>query len=209
MSTGFLDLAYLIEISIVFNLAYREVKPLFDKHHIENKTQQITNRQEVKNTIEYCKNNPDKLAEGVVSKSYKKLISSAKTLSKELDESYLIKWMINWNITIVLFILLFATVYQHTPFIEKHITTDRFDFVWWSLFSTLVASVAVPIILTILSDRKIKSIYKKLESNSKTFLDTHSKYLAEKAENQSWADSKELHDKSFQPTANASAEFKR
>lgn len=183
MSAGFLDLAYLIEISIVFNLAYREVKPLFDKHQIENKTQQIINRQEVKNTIEYCKNNPDKLAEGVVSKSYKKLISSAETLSKELDGLYLTKW-INLNISIVLCILLFATVYQHIPAIEW--VANRFDYAWWVLFATLVISIAIPIILTTLSNRKIKSIYKTLESDSKTFLDTHSKYLAEKAESQDW-----------------------
>ncbi len=183
MSTGFLDLAYLIEISIVFNLAYREVKPLFDKHQIENKTQQITDRQEVKNTIKYCEKNSNKLAEEAVSTSYKKFISSAKTLSKELDGSYLIKW-INLNILIVLCILLFATIYQHIPVIE--FIVNKFELIWWGLFIILVASIAFPIILTILSNKKIKSIYEKLESDSKKFLDTYSKYLTEKAEKQNW-----------------------
>ncbi len=183
MSSGFLDLAYLIEISIVFNLAYREVQPLFDKHQIANKIQQITHRPEVNKIIEYCKKNTDKLAEGVVSESYKKFISSGNSLSKELDGSYLSKW-ININISIVLLILLFATAFQHIPAITFFI--DNFEIVWWGLFFTLVASVAFPIVLTILSNRKIKSIHETLESNSKDFLKTYSQYLAEKAEKQPW-----------------------
>ncbi len=180
MSSGFLDLAYLIEISIVFNLTYREIKPLFDKRQIKKKTQQITNNQEVKNTIKYCEDNSNKFAEEAVSTSYKKFISSEKTLSKKLKSSRLIK-LINFNISIVLCILLFATVYQHIPTIE--IAANIFNYVWCALFLILVASVAFPIFSTIFYNRKIKSMYKTLKSDSKTFLDTHSRYLAEKAEN--------------------------
>ncbi|KAF3982173.1 MAG: hypothetical protein HFP81_01855 [Methylococcales symbiont of Hymedesmia sp. n. MRB-2018] len=183
MSSGFLDLAYLIEISIVFNLAYREVKPLFDRHQIENKIQQITNDPEVKNTIEFCKNNSNKLAEGVVVGSHKKFIASAESLSKEQNGLYLIKW-INFNMSIVLSILLFATIYQHIPII-KYIA-DNFEFVWWGLFVVLVLSIAFPIYLTARSNKKIKSIYGTLERDLKEFLDTHNKYLAEKADNQGW-----------------------
>jgi hypothetical protein len=68
----FLDLAYLIEISVVFNLAYKEVKPLFDKRDIENKIEQIKNNQEIEGVLKYCQKNSYKLAEGVVHNSYKK-----------------------------------------------------------------------------------------------------------------------------------------
>ncbi len=184
MSSGFLDLAYLIEISIVFNLAYKEVRPLFDRRKTENKIEQITNKQEVKNTIEYCEKNTDKLAEGVASESYKKFISSENSLSKELYGSYLSKW-ININISIVLFILLFATAFQHITKIAFFI--DNFEIVWWILFCILFCSLILPIILTWCSQTKLKSMHKTLEDDLKQFLTTYKKYLAEKAEKQPWS----------------------
>jgi hypothetical protein len=180
MSSGFLDLAYLIEISIVFNLAYREVNPLIVRRQIENKIQKITERKEVESTIKYCQNNSDKLAEGAVTNSYKKFTSTGDSLLKKIDESH---W-ININMAIVLFILLFATTYQHLPPIKFVI--DHFDGVWWSLFPTLVVSIIIPMFAVYNSNKKIKSIYQTLENNSEFFLDTYNKYLTEKAENKLW-----------------------
>lgn len=183
MSSGFLDLAYLIEISIVFNLAYREVKPLFNKHQIQDKIQQITKRKEVENTIEYCQNNPNRLAEEAVTNSYKEFTSTGDWLLKKIDESYWTKW-ININMVIVLCILLFATVYQHLTQI-KYIV-DNFDEAWWILFFILVVSIVFPIYLMRRSNENIKDIYEQLETASEKFLNTYSKYLAEKAEKQGW-----------------------
>lgn len=183
MSSGFLDLAYLIEISIVFNLAYREIKPLFDKRKIQDDIQQITERKEIQKTIKYCQENSNRLSEGEVSKSYIKLITSADSLSKELTKKYKV-WLINTNMLIVLSILLFATIYKHIPTIEY--ITMNFEIIWWVLFIILVSSISAPIFLTYSSNKKINTIYKNAEGNSKEFLNTHSKYLKEQAENQKW-----------------------
>jgi ABC-type maltose transport system permease subunit len=67
-----------------------------------------------------------------------------------------------------------------------HRTINILRFIHLIIFIILVASIAFPIILTILSNKQIKSIYGKLESDSKKFLDTYSKYLTEEAEKQNW-----------------------
>lgn len=191
MPHGFLDLAYLVEISIVFNLAYREIKPLFDKRQIQDKIQQITNRKELKNTIEYCQNNPDKLAEGAVTIAYKQFISSEESLYEKMNGLYLTKW-INFCIIIVLSILLFATTYPHLPPIQYIATYSKE--IWWLLFLVLVISVIFPAVLTHLSNKKIKEMYQELERYLDQFTKKYNQYLAEKAKNKDWnQDTKKNH----------------
>ncbi len=189
MSSGFLDLAYLIEISIVFNLAYREVKPLFDKNKIQKTIDEITNRSEVKNTIRYCKDNPVKLAEEFVIQKYKKFINGSESLFAEMDGLYETK-LINFNISVVLLILLFATAYQHLPSVPYIV--NYFEEMWWILFSILVVSIVIPILFAQHSNQKIQKIYQAFEADSQEFLKTHERYLAEKAENRDWGNSLNL-----------------
>lgn len=181
MAVGFLDLAYLIEISIVFNLAYREVKPLLDQRKLEDKIQKILDNKELQDTVKSCKKSDD-LAGEAVSNAYDKFTKSKDLLQLELTNTH--EFWININIIVVLSILIFSTIYGHIYQIEWIVT--YFEQIWWFFLSLLIISIVIPIILIQKSNQRINKINSDLDDNIKIFLEKFNRYLTEKAKKQGW-----------------------
>lgn len=157
MASGYLDLAYLIEISIVFNLAYREIKqaPLLDK--IKRSRERMSKDIELQERITTIKQD-NTLAGNVVESKYKKMmaivdcdgknskdcLNSESSLCeawkhnekdcKDFVKTLSVKrniFIINISILVALSILLYATV-------VSHISTPDNETVWWWLFDIFV-----------------------------------------------------------------------
>ncbi|NYT27826.1 MAG: hypothetical protein H0A76_07990 [Candidatus Thiodubiliella endoseptemdiera] len=171
MAYGYLDLAYLIEISVVFNLAYREIKHGFVLEKMKKIREEISKDEELQERIKKIKKDTS-LGSDVVESDYNKLVaiiecdSNAKDcadintdLCKAWDHDkryckYFVKtiltgrglFQVNTSIVVALIILLFATIFPH-------IGIDFNPFIWWILFSMLCVTIVVPIRLLYMSEK--------------------------------------------------------
>jgi hypothetical protein len=172
MASGYLDLAYLIEISVVFNLAYREIKHGNVLEKMKNVRENIFQDKELQERMEGIKDD-DSLSGKSVNDSYKKLVSIIecdidKFKDCEDEKSNLCKaWnhnkknckhfvniiltgegllRVNLSIIVSLFILFFATIFPHTGIVFN-------TGFWWALFAILVGTIFVPIYLLYMSEK--------------------------------------------------------
>jgi len=171
MASGYLDLAYLIEISIVFNLAYREIKHGFVLEKMKKIREEISKDEELQARIKEIKEDTS-LGSDVVESDYNKLTAiiecnntpkDCSNINKDLYEAwghnkhpckYFVKtiltgrglFQVNTSIIITLIILFFATIFPHIPIAFS-------PFIWWSLFTTLCITIIVPIHLLYMSEK--------------------------------------------------------
>jgi hypothetical protein len=172
MASGYLDLAYLIEISVVFNLAYREIKHGNVLEKMKSVRENIFQDKELQERMERIKDD-DSLSGKSVNDSYKKLVSIIecdidKFKDCEDEKSNLCKawnykkksckyflniiligkglFRVNVSITTSLLILFFATIFPH-------IDIAFYDEVWWALFAILIITIFIPIYLLYMSEK--------------------------------------------------------
>jgi len=171
MASGYLDLAYLIEISVVFNLAYREIKHGFVLEKMKKIREEISKDVELQERIKKIKKDTS-LGSDVVESDYNKLTAiiecnsnpkDCSNTSKDLYEAwghnkryckYFVKTIltgrdlsqVNISIIVALIILLFATIFPH-------INITFYPFIWWCLFSMLCMTIIVPIHLLYMSEK--------------------------------------------------------
>jgi hypothetical protein len=172
MASGYLDLAYLIEISVVFNLAYREIKHGNVLEKMKRIRENMFQDKELQERIKEIKKD-DSLSGESVNESYKKLVSiiecdSDKFKDCEDEKSDLFKswnhdkksckyflnviltgkglFRVNASIVVSLSILFFATIFPH---IGMAFNTD----VWWVLFVVLAITIFIPVRLLWMSEK--------------------------------------------------------
>jgi hypothetical protein len=172
MASGYLDLAYLIEISVVFNLAYREIKHGNVLEKMKSVRENIFQDKELQEKMEEIKYE-DSLGAESVNDSYKKLVSIIECDSDKLDDcedeksnlckawnhnkkncKHFVKiiligkglFRVNVSIIVSLFILFFATIFTHTGIVFN-------TGFWWALFAILVGTIFVPIYLLYMSEK--------------------------------------------------------
>jgi hypothetical protein len=176
MASGYLDLAYLIEISVVFNLAYREIKHGNVLEKMKNIRENMFQDKELQERIEKIEKDNSLSGESVNS-SYKKLASIIECDSDKLKDcedeksnlceawnhkkkncKYFVniilvgKGLLRVNVSIIasLLILFFATIFPHIGIVFN-------AGIWWALFSILVITILIPIHLLYMS-KKISNI---------------------------------------------------
>lgn len=207
MASGYLDLAYLIEISVVFNLAYREIKHGNVLEKMKNMRENMLRDKELQERIKTIEKD-DSLGGKSVYSSYKKLISIIECNSDKLENcknkksnlykawehnikncKYFVKiiltgkglFRVNASIVVFLFILFFATIFSHIG-ISFNI------YIWWALFFMLAITIFIPIRLLYMSEKidniLIGSNGQKglIETLEEEFNTKYNKYLAEESE---------------------------
>jgi len=171
MASGYLDLAYLIEISVVFNLAYREIKHGFVLEKMKKIREEILKDEELQARIKEIKEDTS-IGSDVVASDYNKLTAiiecnsnpkDCSNTNKDLYEAwdhnkryckYFVKtiltgrglFQVNTSIIVALTILLFATIFPH-------IDIGFHPLIWWSLFAILCMTIIVPIRLLYMSEK--------------------------------------------------------
>lgn len=180
MAFGYLDLAYLIEISVVFNFAYREIRHGTVLEKMKKAREKMFKDTELQERIQYIKKDGS-LGGKTVKSSYEKLIA---IISVEYDDnksedckkrdSELCKawdhnqryckhfvniiltgkglFRVNVSIIIALLILLFATIFPHI----STSTIINMDFnigIWLICFFALVITIVIPIHLLYMSEK--------------------------------------------------------
>jgi hypothetical protein len=84
MASEYLDLAYLIEISVVFNLAYREIKHGIVLEKMKKIRENMSRDKELQERIKEIKKDSS-LGSDAVESSYEKLIAIIECASKSKD----------------------------------------------------------------------------------------------------------------------------
>ncbi|VVM26107.1 hypothetical protein BSPWISOXPB_5474 [uncultured Gammaproteobacteria bacterium] len=84
MASGYLDLAYLIEISIVFNLAYREIKHGSVLEKMKKIREKMLKDEELQERIGAIKKD-NSLAGDTVEESYMQLTSQPLKTTQQID----------------------------------------------------------------------------------------------------------------------------
>jgi hypothetical protein len=176
MASGYLDLAYLIEISIVFNLAYREIKHGSVLEKMKKIREKMLKDEELQERIGAIKKD-NSLAGDTVEESYMQLTAITECDEKksedctkntksslcrawkhsERDCKYFVNFIltgkglhwVNISILVALLILLFATVFPHLPpeFLKFSII------VWTILCVSLISTIIIPIYLLLMSEK--------------------------------------------------------
>ncbi|CAB5497465.1 hypothetical protein [Bathymodiolus thermophilus thioautotrophic gill symbiont] len=209
MASGYLDLAYFIEISIVFNLAYREIKHGTVLKKMKQIREKMSKDEELQERIKEIKKE-DSLGSKVVESSYMKLtaiiecdVNKPKDCSDKNSKLYE-AWshnknycryfvntiltgqglrQVNASIGVALIILFFATISPHIGIEEPS------PYIWWPLFTFLVVTIFIPIRLLYMSEKvgnmliggnSQKGLIEKLEEE---FNADYNQYLKEKAKN--------------------------
>jgi hypothetical protein len=208
MASGYLDLAYLIEISVVFNLAYREIKHGTVLEKMKKIREKMFRDEELQERIKKIKKDSS-LGSDTVASSYEKLIAiisveyddNKSEDCKKIDSKLCKAWdhnkryckyfvniiltgkglvRVNFSIGITLVILLFATIFPH-------INMNFNIFIWWILFVTLVITILIPIYLLYMSEKVgniligkngQKGLIEKLEG---AFNTSYNQYLVEES----------------------------
>ena len=206
MASGYLDLAYLIEISIVFNLAYREIRHGSVLGKMKQIREKMSKDTELQERIKEIKED-ESLASNTVESSYKELIAliecdDSKFGDCEKTDSNLCKawkhnkkycqyfvntvltgkglFRVNVSIFVALIILFFATIFQHIPMIFN-------IYIWWGLFVALVITIFIPIYLLYMSEQVGNMLIGKngkkglIEELEIHFNASYNRYLEEKA----------------------------
>jgi hypothetical protein len=210
MPSGYLDLAYLIEISVVFNLAYREIKHGSVLEKMKRMRVQMSKDQELQERINAIKKDTS-LAGDAVESSYMELVAIIECDEKKskdcknTDSSLCKAWkhneshceyftdiiltgkgllQVNWSILISLIILFFATVFPHLP-------AELLEFsilAWFALFFVLIATICIPIYSLVRSEKIGYILMGKngqtglIEELEQNFNNNYNQYLKEKAE---------------------------
>lgn len=206
MASEYLNLAYLIEISVVFNLAYREIKHGIVLEKMKKIREKMFRDREFKERIKEIKKDSS-LGSNTVESSYEKLIAitdfdGVKSKDCKNTDSKLCKaWdhntryckyfvniiltgkdlvRINYSVGIVLIILLFATIFPHINM--------NFDiFIWWFLFVVLVITIFIPMYLLGMSEKVDNILIGKngqkglIEKLEKEFDASYNQYLVEES----------------------------
>ncbi len=205
MASGYLDLAYLIEISIVFNLAYREIKHGSVLNKMKQIREKMSRDKELQERVLQIKADTS-LAGDTVESNYKQLIaitecdenksSDCTKTDSDLCEAwkhntrsckYFVNTVltgkglkrVNFSILTDLLILLFATTFSHLPF-------SFYIELWWFLLTALVATIGVPIYLLIMSEKVENLLVGKNGQNGRIwnleekFNNSYNKYIVEK-----------------------------
>lgn len=179
MASGYLDLAYLIEISVVFNLAYREIKHGTVLEKMKKIRERMFKDRELQERIKEIKKD-NSLGSDAVESSYEKLIAiisveydgnkseDCKNIDSELCKAwnhnkryckYFVNIIltgkglarVNFSIITALLILLLVTVFPH---INMSFNIFSFNiFIWWILLVALVATILIPIYLLYMSEK--------------------------------------------------------
>ncbi len=206
MSSGYLNLAYLIEISVVFNLAYREIKHGSVLERMKQIREKMSKDKELQERIEEIKKDKSLAGEAVES-SYRKLVAIIECDAEKSDDckntnSHLCEaWdhnkrhcnyfantiltgkglnRVNYSILASLLILVFATI---CPNINIYFSIV----LWWAMFAVLFVTILIPIYLLLMSERVGNALMGKnstgglIERLERDFNDNYNKYLKEKA----------------------------
>lgn len=210
MSSGFLDLAYMIEISIVFNLAYREIKHGSVLNKMKEIREKMNKDEELQSRLKIIKTDYT-IAGKTVKKNYQKLMSiiecdKSKIADCSKKDSILCSiWshekhkcryfvgtvltgnglkLVESSIIIALFILIFATFFPHIGFT---FAGYLYSYVWWFLFTALLGTIIIPVYFLYMS-KIIEDILAGKNGKDgliaeleKNFITTDNEYLAEKA----------------------------
>lgn len=208
MASGYLDLAYLIEISIVFNLAYREIKHGTVLEKMKQIREKMLRDKELQERIKEIKED-NSLGSDTVESSYMKLTAIIECDGNKSEDclntnsklceawshnesycSYFVNIILtgkglfrtNASIVVALLVLVFATIFPH-------INISFYIIIWWALFVALIITILIPIYLLYMSEKvgKIligkngqKGLIEKLEGEFNT---SFNQYLEEKATN--------------------------
>lgn len=214
MASEYLNLAYLVEISVVFNFAYREIKHGTVLEKMKKIREKMFRDKEFQERIEEIKKD-NSLGSDTVESSYEKLIAIIDTKHndskskdcKNTDSKLCQAWNhdksnckhfvnviltgkgllnVNISISIVLIILLFATIFPH-------INMDFNIYIWWILFAILVITIVIPIYLLYMSEKVGNALIGKngqeeglIEKLEKEFNASYDQYLAEKSVKESY-----------------------
>jgi hypothetical protein len=173
MASGYLDLAYLIEISIVFNLAYREIKHGSVLEKMKKIREKMLKDEELQERIGAIKKD-NSLAGDTVEESYMQLTAITECDEKksedctkntksslcrawkhsERDCKYFVNFIltgkglhwVNISILVALLILLFATVFPYFPL--------KFSIIVWTILCvSLISTIIIPIYLLLMSEK--------------------------------------------------------
>lgn len=180
MASGYLDLAYLIEISIVFNLAYREIKHGSVLEKMKRIRVEMSKDQELQERIDKIKQD-NSLASNAVESSYMQLITIIEcdetkfedcknTDSKNTDSSLCKAWKHNerhckYFINIILtgkglFLvhcsILVSLLILLFATVFPHLLEGFFKvsiYLWSTLFIALVITILIPVYLLFMSEK--------------------------------------------------------
>lgn len=214
MASGSLDLAYLIEISIVFNLAYRELNHNSLLKKIDDIRDKVNSNDELQAQLSRAKGG-EEIADETLTKEYNlfskilqcvdidteecKKENSALNKSwegRKKDCKYFVKNILKerakthtaWAIIITMLILVFATTSSHFDYQKSN------GLLWVGLFFTLIWATLVPIYHLVRSTKVANYLlghrYNKrngrIETLQKDFTKTYNKYTQMKADKQTF-----------------------